>query len=300
MDDYNNLTEEEKKNYDIKNLGEGVELVGYNGEDGQVDLSQAFTKSSYKFDGIDDYVRIAYDGSRKVDVKDENGRVLESINEKEYLARNGFTFEFYGNIEKDEDTVDAHTTTDGWWWTGLFGSNDGVIDDSTDISRQCALEFMVSDNYMETGGILWRAGLETDIFSEKSDPRYTYNQIIYLTEEQKKKIFSSNDSFYFVVSLDTSRVYKEKNGESFYKYSIFLDNEKLGDFSYNVRSWDSFCNNGLKAMKAFVVGRIVDFNVFFSKIEAYSIRLYNSSLTDEQISSNYEKTIDYHNILESQ
>lgn len=84
MDGYNNLSEEEKKSYDVSQLGEGIELIGYDDNNENVDLTQALTPTSYKFDGVDDYIKINFNDEEK----------------KKQLIENGFTFEYYGKLNE--------------------------------------------------------------------------------------------------------------------------------------------------------------------------------------------------------
>ena len=88
MDEYNEIVEEnkslpegQKKEFDISKLGNGIEFHGYDGKNGEVDLSQAFTKSSFVFDGQNDYLTFPFDSKSRL-----NG---------------GFSIEFYGKIRGD-------------------------------------------------------------------------------------------------------------------------------------------------------------------------------------------------------
>ena len=76
MEAYNNDSED----FDMDLLGDGVKFYGYDNEDGSLDLSKAFTKSSFKFDGSDDYIEIPCNTSEVFDT--------------------GVTFEFYGKFNE--------------------------------------------------------------------------------------------------------------------------------------------------------------------------------------------------------
>lgn len=61
-----------------KQLGEGVTLENFNYNE-----ESGLTSTSFNFDGVDDYIKVKYDEKSK----------------KEILAKNGFTFEFYGTYD---------------------------------------------------------------------------------------------------------------------------------------------------------------------------------------------------------
>ncbi len=299
MDEYNNLSEEDKKNYDISNLGDGVELVGYSGDDGKVDLSQAITKSSFKFDGVDDYI--------KINLEEKN-----YINE---IVENGFTFEFYGTMEED-----------GRDWNqnpgrgvsipeciGLFGLWTGNLED------QAMLRFNISPSEGKYQAI-W-SPLYGDIL-KWWDPDYVtdknkfyssgivdledgyWNQYLDLGVEDFSK------SFYLTIVVDPTEQFTESFPEHgvtdnlSITQEIYVDGVSQDKKGLNKLLWDFLINKDLK----------YDFNCFcvglcslgggpewhLLKGDCYSLRLYNRALTEGEVTENYKKTKEYHELLENQ
>ncbi len=77
---------------------DGSEPVGFEDENENSGLA----KNSFKFDGIDDYIKIRYDDSQAIKsdgtpYTNENG---EALTKKQVLEQNGFTFEFYGKWQQ--------------------------------------------------------------------------------------------------------------------------------------------------------------------------------------------------------
>ena len=84
MEEFNDIIEKNKNlppneqiEFDVEKLGKGIEFYGYD-KDEKLDLSQAITKTSFIFDGVDDYIVFPY--------------------EDDVVFDNGFTLEFYGKI----------------------------------------------------------------------------------------------------------------------------------------------------------------------------------------------------------
>ncbi len=97
MEAYNNDSED----FDMDLLGDGVKFYGYDNEDGSLDLSKAFTKSSFKFDGSDDYIEIPCNTSEVFDT--------------------GVTFEFYGKFNELGCYYDYNNASSGLNNNGYFG-----------------------------------------------------------------------------------------------------------------------------------------------------------------------------------
>ena len=306
MDEYNSLPEEEKPTYDIKNLGDGVELIGYNDENGNVDLSQAFTKSSYKFDGIDDYIKIKYDGSKSVEIKDESGAIIGTRNEKEFLGENGFTFEFYGKMNKGRS----------------FNEN---IQEEISHSYMGILEF---GNELRIGlywndingriirNLCWNAGFPQNYASQSDREIHSYNEYYCKNDGGPDDFWNNfiyptdgklNDVTYFCLVVDPKIQFRSQNDDPEYdnlciKEVLYIDDVKY-EGEYNENSWYIFstvimdnCNEWQVARAHMGSGDMWH----YLKGECYSLRFYNTALTEEQVRENQEKTKDYHNILVSE
>ena len=100
-------------------LGSNVELINFNWDE-----NSGITNKSFNFDGDDDYIKIKYDDSKQ----------------KQTLAENGYTFEFYGIINNGKAWDYQKNPIDKtiYSYTGIFCYNDGS----------------------ETGGAGFRLGIE--------------------------------------------------------------------------------------------------------------------------------------------
>lgn len=308
MDEYNSLPEEEKPNYDIKNLGDGVELIGYNDENGNVDLSQAFTKSSYKFDGIDDYIKIKYDGSKSVEIKDEGGAIIGTKNEKEFLNENGFTIEFYGTI-KGGNSYDERNGKEysGSTIAGLLGWWNG----NNMVHPQMRMNFVgITGNnptftYSPIYGGVWNFGVNNSdskvYYSNGMDGEY-WNYSFDLSG------VSLGDDIYFALVVDPTDVFISSNEEKDFKNlcmrtRFYLNDNDCKQSELNVELWNFLFSENINDLKCFMLGRCALGTAGFwhyLKGECYSLRFYNTALTEEQIRENEEKTKDYHDILASE
>ena len=296
MDEYNSLPEDQKKNYDIKNLGEGVELVGYNGTDGKVDLSQAFTKSSYKFDGQDDYIKINYDSKDKV----------------KNIVENGLTFEYYGTIEPGvskmtstgeirtnpakgllgfwngkESTmpmvrfnVDFESTDRSFWWSPLYGTVANWDENYYEKESE-----LYGPNMITTNGAYWNQLFNFD--------KNSLNNVIYLTlvVDPSEETMCSGEG------------YGENYNNLCIKNNLYINGEKI-EGKLNKKLWKFLNSENLDYdFNSFVIGRcsFTSSNLWhYIKGDCYSLRFYDKALTDKQIQENREKTMNYHQMLESE
>ena len=59
--------------------------------------------------------------------------------------------------------------------------------------------------------------------------------------------------------------------------------------------------SGYEDSKYFYLGRTEagrEGNFHYAKLHAYSFRLYNRALTDDEVNKNYEKSVEYHSLNE--
>ncbi len=264
-------TEQSKEEIE-KQLGGGITLEGFNFEN----ENSGLTSTSFNFDGVDDYIKVPYD----------------SKEQKETLAKNGFTFEFYGKWEEGENN-----------YSGLFcywNGNENI---------QAIMRFGLADKGNQ---ILWNAGglnIISDFSGLTGDPWNIYYKV-----ENKEKL---KEGSYITITLDTSSSYRvdkenykncyetnfgEKSGE-FYTQKVYIDGELVYDGDYNKEQWDDFINKYLSNLKYFCIGRSSmsdDGSWWYSKMNAYCLRLYSRGLTEEEVRANYEKATKYHSLLESE
>ncbi len=88
----------------------------------------------------------------------------------------------------------------------------------------------------------------------------------------------------------------------FYNQSIYINGKKFTEGNYNKKVWDLFCNEEISDLKYFCVGRSsmnTDGYWHYSKMNAYCLRLYSRALTEDEVNKNYEKSVQYHSLIES-
>ena len=297
MDEYNSLPEDQKKNYDIKNLGEGVELIGYNGSDGKVDLSQAFTKSSYKFDGQDDYIKINYSGQDAA----------------KNIVKNGFTFEYYGKIEPGVSrNTSTNTNLSGNFGKGLFGFWNGREDYMPMI--RATIDFYDEERTFWWGPLYGniQENWDSDYVSSKNElygPN-SYSAECYWTQSFNFDKDYLNNDIYLAVVVDPSEETMcsgERYGIDYnnlcIKNDLYVNGEKI-EGNLNKKLWEFLGSDDLGYdFNCFVVGRTSHHYAgewHYIKGDCYSLRFYDTALTDKQIQENREKTMSYHQMLESE
>ncbi len=59
-------------------------------------------------------------------------------------------------------------------------------------------------------------------------------------------------------------------------------------------------DNSIPFTIGFQVGASPTYEEVYSKVDIYACRLYNRVLTADEVKSNYEQTVDYHNMLANQ
>lgn len=142
--------------------------------------------------------------------------------------------------------------------------------------------------------IAWNAGFDRSVsdFSESANGA-SWNIWYYIDFEYGSEI-------YFTITLDTSNSY-EKDGEEYYKQVLYINGEKMYEGGYNKKQWENFINNELANVNYFCIGRcsMNDYGWWhYSKLNAYTLRLYNHALTSEQVKDNYQKSVIYHENLQ--
>ena len=207
---------EDLKTGNYESLWQNTTLNGFNWTE-----NSGLTKTEFNFDGVDDYITVKYD----------------SEEQKEILAKNGFTFEYYGTITKgnsynENNEIEEQTAN----LAGLFCYWNG------NEKEQAKLRFgLMGEN------IQWSAGMFDYSISDFSDDVSPW-LILYPIN------YKAGDDIYFTVTLDTSNSY-EKNGEKYYKQTLYINGEKSLEGDYNVKQWNKFINEYLKDLNTFCIGR---------------------------------------------
>ncbi len=112
--------------------------------------------------------------------------------------------------------------------------------------------------------------------------------------------YAFKDKIYFTITLDTTNSY-EKNGEEYYNQLVYVNGQKLYEAGYNKKNWEGFVNSILNNLNYFCIGSSsMEFDGWwhYSKMNAYTLRLYNHALSEEDIINNYEKSVAYHENLQ--
>ncbi len=249
-------------------LGEGVTLEGFDFNDNE---NSGLTTTSFKFDGVDDYIKVKYD----------------SQEQKDKLAKNGFTFEFYGIWNGGtSQTSDNKIVEDDNRYDGLFTFQDEEARVGSNILR-FGINVEYGGNY-----IMWNAGNVDDFTSDYMQDQRNHN-IIYQDYNIEK-----NNVIYFTMTLDCSKII---DGE-YYQATLYVDGKEKMVGRYNKGNWDYFISNSLKKLDCFLIGGNIPYfyeNVAknFSALDVYSLRLYNKALTADEVNKNYEKSVEYHSLL---
>ncbi len=288
MDEYNriveenkNLPEEQKKKFDISKLGNGIEFHGYDGENGEVDLSQAFTKSSFVFDGKDDYLTFPFNSESRLD--------------------GGFSIEFYGKFVGDGlhyDYFDKKTVTEKYM---------GILN----ILRKSSItEWGYEGNDFRFGFYFLNGPVDEVSFNffsvnnaEKWKEAYTEDSIEKgWTQDdapwnQRKLIdnpIEFNRDVYVSVIFDGV-----SNTEK-----LIIDGEIIDESKISSKFWETY-ESSLEIESnlpdTFILGAGnmgTTQTIHYANLKCYSLRLYNRPLTDDEIKESYKKTLSYHEFLE--
>ena len=242
------------ENASTEAFGENVELIGFD------NINNAFTKTSFIFDGVDDYIKLPYNK--------DNG------------IENGFTYEFYGKILNKKTCIDkdGKIYSNNCNYGGLFGLWNG------NEKEQARLRFGIMFDSIDLG-IYYNVGMlgekVSGSFSRKGSP---WNQAIY------PKNLRTNTDIYFTISVDAnSRV-----------QDIYVNGEKNCTGTLSENYYKDFVKKELANLNTYILGRCSmdnEGNWHYTNCEIYSLRLYNRSFEESEVLANYNATVAYHNIL---
>ena len=256
------------KSSNYETLWKDTTLNGFNWTN-----DSGLTSNEFNFDGVDDYITVKY----------------ASQEQKNTLAQNGFTFEYYGTItkgisydNKNNEVFDMPT------YTGIFGYWTG------NENQQAKFRFGIF-NKTNSRNLRWNAGWVQNSVSDFSSTKDVDPWNIDYPID-----YNYGDEIYYTITLDTTSSYK-KDGEEYYKQIVYLDGKILYEGGYNKKSWDNFINNDLNNLNYFCIGRSsmsTDGWWHYSKMNAYTLRLYNHALTSDEVEDNHQKSVAYHESLQ--
>lgn len=149
----------------------------------------------------------------------------------------------------------------------------------------------------------WNAGIASYVSDFSVNETNEAHNIAYELTDLKQI-----GDFYVTVTVDTSRSYQVDGREGeYYPQKLFFWTKEGGGLKYsgwyNKSCWDNYLLDYLNNSKYFYLGRVeagTKGAFHYSKLHAYSFRLYNRALTEEEVNKNYEKSVEYHSLLESQ
>ena len=199
------------------------------------------------------------------------------IKKKKILVQNGFKFEFYGIYDNGTSYYPNNDTYNDAF-KGFFCYWDGRE------NIQATLRFGIRNQK----NILWNAGDGNYVSDYSFSTTYPWN-IMYPENDgvQAKK------EVHFTISVDCSQ--KE------YVHTMYINGNKTYAGKLNKEYWEYFVNKYLDSLKYFCVGRSsmgTGGRWHYSKMNAYSIKLYNRGLNEQEVKENYDKSVAYHNLLQ--
>ena len=139
-----------------------------------------------------------------------------------------------------------------------------------------------------------------------------YDSKNYWNQKTKNDVIEYGKDTYLAIIIDPSETEKQ-SGKTLdnldfeenlcIRQDIFIGDKKVLSGWYNKNAWDLMISNKLSSLKKFCLGECSMGQAqkrYYSHLDCYSLRFYNRALTDEEVYKNYDKTIEYHKILESQ
>ena len=281
-------------------LGEGVTLENFN-----YNAESGLTTTSFNFDGVDDYIKIKYNETKQ----------------KDDLAKNGFTFEFYGiwdggtSYGPNGKPVNKSNTI-AYNYKGLFCYWNGVE------SNQAEFRFGISNETQINWNAAHHPGCKTPSdWCQRAESR-PWNILYNISS---KGGFEKGKISYITVTLDTTNSHtvnsqemetedgttsknnptypSTKNGD-YYTQRCYVNGQKIYEGDYSKDQWDALVGTEyLNNLNYFCVGRssMYDDNGYwmYSKMNAYVLRLYSRGLTEKEVMDNYKKSVEYHKKLEN-
>lgn len=247
------------ENASAEAFGEGVELIGFE------DVNKAFTKTSFVFDGVNDYIKLPCNQDNKID--------------------KGFTYEFYGKILNKKTCIanNGNDYSSSCRYGGLFGLWNG--NEKAQARLRFGIEYRNEDLVIIYNiGMIGKGGISGTFSGGGSK----WNQwIIPATYNKNIKI---NTDIYFTISVDAnSRV-----------QDIYVNGEKICTGTLSEDYYSRFVNEELLDLNTYTLGRCSmddEGNWHYTNCEIYSLRLYNRSFTANEVLANYNATVAYHKIL---
>ncbi len=113
-----------------------------------------------------------------------------------------------------------------------------------------------------------------------------------------KNVYEPNKEVYYTITLDCTKDYSVDEPD-YYRAICYKNGQKEYDGRYK-KSWKYFVDNNFNNLTYFNVGRSQMTKSgwwFYTKMNTYTLRLYNRGLTEQEVKDNYEKTVGYYNSI---
>lgn len=106
--------------------------------------------------------------------------------------------------------------------------------------------------------------------------------------------------FYVSVTFNP-KIEKQLNNETVFEIKLYVNGKYIGNGWYYKRYWDNL-KNRIDSLNKICIGRTSMNGAgswIYPNMKVYAMRLYSRALTDEELNENYEKSVEYHSLLES-
>lgn len=137
-----------------------------------------------------------------------------------------------------------------------------------------------------------------------------FDSVNFWNQRTAENTIEFNEDTYLAIIIDPSKTEKKSgktlDGKDFndnlcIRQDIFIGDKKVLSGWYNKAAWDLMVEKKLNTLTKFCLGECSMGSAqkkYFSHMDCYSLRFYNRALTDDEIHESYEKTKEYHKILE--
>ncbi len=262
-------------------LDENSQLVNFNWNG----TTSGVTKTSFKFDGIDDYAKVKYDNKDK----------------KELIKNNGFTFEFYGKWKYGSLITGEGSIENSFGRGGLFNFGNENPVNLTDMGIRCLLQYSDNDEkYFTWSGDWGNGGTNDPKFVSDYTEEGTRHAVKLPLNDTISKNIDKNEDIFLTFSINTSESI-DVNGVDYYISGLYENGKKIIEAKYSKSAWDAFLDSpGWKDSSLFQIGRVMavsNGHWAYSTLDVYALRLYNKGLSDGDIMKSYDDTVAAHNKL---
>ena len=139
----------------------------------------------------------------------------------------------------------------------------------------------------------WRVGKET---SEGKVIDYGWNNYAIVQLDK-----NDNESFYLTITFNP-KVVAQYDGHDICEQKLYLNGELIDTGYYYYDDWIDLKKN-LNELNCFYICKSsmnADGVWGYRKMNCYALRLYSRVLSDEEVNKNYEKSVEYHSLSESE